>query len=110
MFENIQNILSMKGDTLHIYLRPEDFDFNKEDRCHAEYLAKKCPLAKALKRGAFKNVEVGGYTISHSKTFSTLYEIDNNGFTFNDFAYVKEAYRKDPEMKKSEYYVTLIEQ
>lgn len=98
----------MKGDKLHIYLRPEDFDFNI-DTLH-EFYALYCPLHKALFRLGYTQLYIDNDEVQlndNSEHFK--YEIKYR-FDLSDCAYVKEAYRKDPEMKKSEYYVTLIEQ
>jgi len=86
----------MKGDVLHIYLRPEDFD--------SKYYS---PLKQALFRLHYKTVAVPNSQEVYIKGKHYLIE---NEFDYYDFLYVKDQYRLDPKMKKAEYYVTLIEQ
>lgn len=103
----------MKGDTLHIYFSPEDFDMSNRTRTDDAYdfaNPRGCALVKALIRQGFTDVFLdtisGGFTRNKKEIRFRIPEI----FNFDDFLFVKRAYRKDPEMKKAEYYVTLIEQ
>ncbi len=104
----------MKGDILHITLKPEDFDFNNttEEGNLNEWGndTETCPLGKAMIRDGFYDTHIvikSCYAVKYG--VKMCFEIKSS-FNFDDFLYVKEQYRKDPEMKKCEYYVTLIEQ
>lgn len=75
---------------------------------HYELLGYSCVpiLITEIKEQGKRKVRVFA---GHVEINSKQYKIQD-GFLEEDFNYVKEAYRKDPEMKKAEYYVTLIEQ
>ncbi len=101
----------MKGEILHITLKPEDFDLPINER-KVFSSPWSYSIYKAMLRKGFKQIDVcisHAWGIKWNQYRQTEYRIDGK-FEWDDFLYVKEQYRKDPEMKKCEYYVTLIEQ
>ena len=91
---------------IRILLIPEDFintDFSDFNDCAA---------TRAVKRHF--NVEKAtscplGATIYSDEGIETTYKIKNL-FKYQDFQFIKVQYEKDPEMKNSKYYLTLIEE
>ncbi len=93
----------MKGDILHITLKPEDFQYRTVN-----------PITMAVFRmGLHCNMrcdvyEEGIHFVKYG--YPAIRFTIENEFNEEDSNYVKDQYRKDPKMNKCEYYVTLIEQ
>lgn len=87
---------------IKIILTPADFIGNCYSDIHD------CPLARAVKRH-FKTTDAS--VDSETVTINRLTQWQDfkilKEFNYEDYFYVKEQYRKDPEMKKTCYVVTL---
>ncbi len=95
--------------TIEIGLIPSDFKGN------AFISNTDCPLARAVKRHfKIKNhenifVKPDGVKLSKRNGSYNIKYIIKNRFTADDFLFVREQYENDPQMKKVQYVVTLIE-
>lgn len=96
----------MKKKRIHINLIPSDFKNN--DYSDIE----DCAVARAVKRKfrlSPKNISVCtfGVTLNGNKENELKFKIKDS-FLFADFEYVRKEYKKDPQMNKARYFVTLI--